>query len=324
MSRRPVIGIDLGATHMQVGVVDARNTLHARLGARTRAGEGCDAVIACILQCVHNVCARADMRFSRIGAVGIAAPGAIDIPRGVVIDAPNLGWRDVPLRDVLCERLKCPVIVDNDVNAAVWGEARLGAGRGHDDLLGVWVGTGVGGGLVLNGRLYHGPMFTAGEIGQTIIRPGGGTGSRTVEDFCSRTGMSRIIRRRLRRNRNSILHEMIDQETGITGSKQLAQAVRSKDALAIEVVDQAAFLLGVSIANWVTVLALKRVVIGGGVTEALGRGFLQRIRESFNQHVFPHSARLPHGCELVMTALKADAGLLGAAMLACEGIRSSH
>ncbi len=133
------------------------------------------------------------MGLDDISAIGVAAAGAIDIPRGVVLEAPNLGWHDVPLRDLLAGKLGRPVALDNDVNGAVWGEYHLGAGRGHDDLLGVWVGTGVGGGLVLDGRLHHGQFFTAGEIGNTVMNPTGGPGERTVEDLCSRTAMKRVL-----------------------------------------------------------------------------------------------------------------------------------
>lgn len=316
----PVIGIDLGGTNMQIGVVDAENRIIGRVRQKTHASHGADAVIDRIVEGATDACAQAGLTLSDIGALGIAAPGAIDIPRGVVLEAPNLGWRDLPLRRILAERLSMPVAVDNDVNGAIWGEHMLGAGRGHDDLLGMWVGTGVGGGLVIGGRIYHGPMFTAGEVGQSIIDPFGAPGERTVEDNCSRTGLSRYIGRRLVKYPDSILYTLVKRksnQTGdiVVGSSELAHAVNADDPLTCEAVERAAFLLGVAAANWVTVLSLARIIIGGGVTEALGDPFLQRIRESFEQHVFPQAARR---CEITMTQLAHDSGLLGAALLAHE------
>lgn len=315
-----VIGIDLGGTNMQIGVVDAANRIISRVQQKTHASQGADAVIDRIIEGAANACTQAGLALSDISALGIAAPGAIDIPRGVVLEAPNLGWYDLPLRSILMKRLAMPVAVDNDVNGAIWGEHTLGAGQGHDDLLGMWVGTGVGGGLIIGGRIYHGPMFTAGEVGQSIIDPFGAPGERTVEDNCSRTGLSRYIGRRLPQYPDSILHALAERKSDqpgdiVVGSAKLAQAVTANDRLACEAVERAAFLLGVAAANWVTVLSLARIIIGGGVTEALGEPFLQRIRESFEQHVFPQSARR---CEIVMTQLAHDSGLLGAALLAQE------
>lgn len=309
----PVVGIDLGGTNMQLGIVGDQHRIIARAKRKTQAERGQDAVIRRILTAVEELCDKAAIDMGTLQAVGIAAPGAIDIPNGIVLEAPNLGWRDTPLRDLLHEALGCPIAVDNDVNGAIWGEHHLGAARGQDNVLGVWVGTGVGGGLILGGRLYHGDFFTAGEIGQTVIEPEGEPGARTLEDYASRTGMSRIIIKRLPRRKKSMLHDLIDRERGVAGSSKLAKAFNAKDPLAVEVVEHAARVLGIAIANMVTVLSLNRVVIGGGVTEALGQPFIDLIRASFDRDVFPDRCR---ACELVMTELADDAGLLGAAILA--------
>jgi glucokinase len=316
MSGAIVAGIDLGGTNMQVALVSDRHAIIARRHEKTQADEGCESVIAKMVALLMAACDEVGIAMSDLDAVGIAAPGAIDIPNGVVLEAPNLGWTNVPLRDVFHKAVRCPVIVDNDVNGAVWGEYRLGAGRGHDDLIGVWVGTGVGGGLVLGGRLHHGTFFTAGEIGQTVIMIDGETGSRTVEDHCSRTGMARIVAQQLNDYPESRLQHEADPQgfetLGFVGA-ELVRAYEAGDELAASVIQRAAELLGIAIANWVTVLAPGRVVIGGGVTEALGQPFIDRIRASFVRDVFPARCR---DCDLVMTELAGDAGLLGAAMLA--------
>lgn len=310
-----VIGIDLGGTNMQFGVVNAGNEIIGRAKKKTKAAEGFDRVVDRLVEGATDAAREAGVDLQDIAAVGIASAGAIDAPNGVVLDSPNLGWRDVPFRDILRKRFNRPVVLENDVNGAVWGEYQLGAGKGGGDVLGVWVGTGVGGGLVLNGRIYHGSFFTAGEIGHTIIDPHAPPGLAKLEEQCSRTGMSRLILARLHFYADSMLHESVDRRSGITGSKMLARAYEAKDALTVDVVHRAADLLGQSIANWVTVLALETVIIGGGVSEALGKPYLQRIRASFEKWVFPDRCRQ---AKLIPTMLLDDAGLLGAALLARE------
>jgi glucokinase len=320
MSGSIVAGIDLGGTNMQVALVGDRNGIIARHHERTLPEDGREAVIARLVSSLTKVCADVGITTSELSAVGIAAPGAIDTPNGIVLEAPNLQWENVRLRDVFHQAVGCPVVVDNDVNSAAWGEYRLGAGRGHDNFIGVWVGTGVGGGLVLNGQLHHGTLFTAGEIGQTIILPDGEEGFRTVEDYCSRSGMARIIERELPKYPKSVFHSRAKAQgfpsLGLI-AQELINAYEAGDPLAQSVIHRAAELLGIAIANWVTVLAPGRVVIGGGVTESLGQPFIDRIRISFERDVFPARSR---ACELVMTELAGDAGLLGAAMLARDHV----
>lgn len=314
-SRPLVVGIDLGGTNMQIGVVDRSFAIIGRCKRKTKSVQGRDAVIDRLVEGVRRACEEAGIVVGDLGAVGIGAPGAIDIPHGVVLDAPNLQWKDAPLQQLLEERLGCPVVVDNDVNVAIWGEAKLGAGRGRGDMLGVWCGTGVGGGLVLNGRIWHGAFFTAGEIGQTIITPDGPPGMTTVEHHCSRTGLSHILTGLLRTDRTSMLHSLIESNDGVIGSKILADAVAAGDSLACRVVEHASELLGIAIANWITVLAIDTVILGGGVTEALGQPFVDKVKASFVKHVFPARCR---ECLIVPSQLMDDAGLLGAALLAAD------
>ena len=321
----PVIGVDLGGTNMQVAVVefqDSGHVIHGRHWCETGASAGAEAVMDRMVEGVEAACTEAGVGRERIAAVGIAAAGAVDINTGTVLDAPNLEWEDVPLRDSMAQRLNMRVIVDNDVNAAVWAEHQLGAGRGHAELLGVWVGTGVGGGLVIGNRLYHGPNFTAGEIGHTILLPDERPGCRTVEDLSSRSGMSRLIDRKLHQFPKSLLHERseVDDELEPITMRMLVEALEQDDALVKRTVHRGAKMLGVAIANWVTALSLECVVLGGGVVEAFGRPYLARIGASFNTSVFPDRLKQ---CKLVMTELAGDAGTLGAGLLAAERGASS-
>lgn len=318
---RPVVGVDLGGTHMQFGVVDRNHAIIGRARAKTDSAEGSEAVIARLVAGVHEACRDASLAITDIAAVGVASAGAIDTPRGLIVESPNLRWYDLPLRDILADKLNTPVALTNDVNGAVWGEYHLGAGKpppgskSAGDVFGLWIGTGVGGGLVIHGRIYDGDRYTAGEIGHTIMEPDAPRGRRTVEDLCSRSGMSRTIREALPRYPDSMLAELIDAETGIVSSRALAQAAAAGDELAILVANRSAHLVGITLANVVTLLAMDCVIVGGGITEAMGEPFLQRIRASFDEHVFPARNK---ACRIVPTQLADNAGLLGAALLAQE------
>ena len=208
------------------------------------------------------------------------------------------------------------VALDNDVNVAAWGEAQLGAARGRANTLAVWVGTGVGAGLVLDGRLWRGPRHTAGEIGHVVLFPGGQPGFMTVEDVCSRTGIVNALRRLLPMYPDSALHKLIAEraDAGSIGSSTLARAYEKDDELTRRVIDKSAEFLGVAIANIVTMLSIDCVVLGGGVTEALGGAYVARVTKSFERSVFPAVLRKT---DIVASTLKDDAGVYGAAMLVC-------
>ena len=307
-----VIGIDLGGTHLQAGVVDETNTIVAEHRTTTRADRGPIAILDRIAEAAGEAASKVGCGVAELAAIGVAVPGAIDMTNGVVLDSPNLGWDDMPVRDELRARLGCPVVLDNDVNAAAWGEWTVGAARGRGDMLAVWVGTGVGGGLVIDGKLYHGTRQTAGEIGQTVVLPDAPRGFRIVEDLCSRNGMSRCIARDLGQYPDTSLHGVLKSNEGLVPSAALAAAVQAGDPLTVRTVDRAAHLLGVAIANRVTMLSLDAVVVGGGITESLGASFIDKIRASYDDAVFPDELR---SVPLLMTELTNNAGLLGAAMM---------
>ncbi|MEM1330437.1 MAG: ROK family protein [Planctomycetota bacterium] len=322
----PYVGIDLGGTNMQIGVVspEARDASpedehHAlmlgRAKLKTKAETGRDAVIDRLCKGIEEACADAGHMLSELAGVGIGAPGAIDIEQGVVLEAVNLRWNDVRLADLLSERLGVPVVVDNDVNVAVYGEDKLGAGAGASDLLGVWVGTGVGGGLMLNGKLFYGKHSTAGEIGHMHAVPTALLGQRSLEHNCSRTALTERLRQLIRANRPSIISELVEGNLDKIKSRVIADAYNQGDELTREVVDESADLMGSMVGGIVTLLSLDRVVMGGGLTEALGEAYVSRIRDRARAVAFPDRLK---GLSVVATQLEDDAGLLGAALLAMD------
>lgn len=314
----PIIGIDLGGTNMQVGVIpggpDADKTeLLGRNRSKTKSEQGLDAILGRIVQTVHDACDDAGIKLTEARGVGIGAPGAIEPISGTVIEAPNLRWSNTPLASMLNERLGIPVIVDNDVNSAAWGEYVAGAGRGCTEMIAAWMGTGIGGGLVLRGELYYGHFMTAGELGHMQILPNNPPGSRKVEHLCSRTAIVDDIIKLVRAHNESIILELAGNNPDKIKSKIVAKAYAEGDALTREVVDSAADLLGAQLAGTVTLLSLERIVIGGGLAEAMGEDIVGAIRKSVRARVFPAKCR---AVEVVCTELLDDAGLIGAALLA--------
>jgi glucokinase len=317
------IGIDLGGTNMSVGVVDRRGRVLARAKKKTKAQEGRDVVIDRLVMTMEAACEAGNVKLADIRTVGIGAPGPVDSERGVVITAGNLGWKNVPLGEILRKRLGIPVTVDNDANVAAWGEATVGAGEGCESLLAVWVGTGVGAGIVMGGKIWRGDLFTAGEFGHVIMYSNGQPGSRKVEEFCSRTGIVRSLRTLAGLNPESLFHKILarheaDGKSGPLGSSGIAECYNANDPLVREVVDSSAELLGIGIANWITMASMRTVILGGGITEALGKPYADRVEDSIRRHVFP-SAIAPK-VSVRVTKLKDDAGVLGAAMLAWDAL----
>ncbi len=313
-----VLGIDLGGTKMHVGVVDPRGRVLGECRRKTRGGEGLAAVIDRIVESCERACHEAKADLAGVAAVGIGAPSAIDSTGSIVLAAVNLGWKEVPLRELLQKRLRRPVVLDNDVNAAAYGESRLGAAREISDLLAVWVGTGVGGGLVIDGRIHRGCFGTAGEIGQMLLDPTAPLGQRSVEEVCSRRGIVHSLRRALAGRSDLPLAQRLQEspERSI-GSRSVAEAFESGDPTVRAVIEHAADRLGTVLANLATVLSPEAVVVGGGLSDALGRPWIARIRAAFLRSVFPEAMRR---CKVLPSSLGDRAGLLGAALLARDSI----
>lgn len=311
-----VVGVDLGGTNMQIGVVDAHNRVIGQARLKTQAHEGVEAVIHRLCDGIQSACAGAGLKVRDLGGVGIGAPSPIDASCRIILNAVNLRWRDVHLADLVMERLGgVPATLDNDVNVAVWGEFNLGAGRGYHNVLGIWVGTGIGGGLVLDSHLHHGTFGTAGEIGQGVILPNGGPASEKLEDHASRSAMERRAVHLLRANEPSTMREMVEGRFDDVRIHHLAQALEQGDGLALRVAGHSAHLVGIAAANAATLLSLDCIVLGGGGAEALGEWYLQHVRRAFDEAVFPETLRR---CAVVATKLRDNAGLLGAALLARE------
>lgn len=313
---RPLIGVDIGGTAIKTAVCDRRGRVLGRGKVKTAADEGTKEILKRIDRSITEACAQAGIELTQAACAGIAAPGAVDPRKGIVLEAVNLGWQDFHLQEVMEGRLQIPVAIENDVTAATYGENRFGAGEQARHLLGVWLGTGIGGGLILDGKIYHGHFSTAGEIGRGYVLPWAPPGSGSLDQVCSRTGVAETIRRLIKSGRVSRITELCGDPVKIS-SKDIARALELGDELVGEVVEHAAVVLGTALGGLVTFLSLGRIVIGGGFAEALGEPFLDAIRRAVRKTAFPDRCK---EVRIIASRLGDDAGPIGAAIAANERI----
>lgn len=304
-----VVGVDLGGTKILARVVDP-GTGEARGRVKNLTPAGPQAVLDCLVATVEEL-----PGWEEAAGIGVGVPGFVD-RAGVVTHCPNIpGWTEpVPVATELTSRLGRPVVVANDVDCGAVAEHRLGAGRGIDDLLAVFVGTGVGGGLIIDDRLVTGDRGMVGEIGHVTVEPGGrmcGCGGRGhLEAYAGRAGMDREARRRHERSPEPLVELAGD---GTIRSRHLARGLADGDPLTVELMAEAADALALAIGNAATLLDLPRVVLGGGVVDKLGEPFLDQIRAS--DRFGGLGADL---VELVLADRLDDAGAVGAAMVAAD------
>jgi glucokinase len=296
---------------------------------KTHAEEGASAVLDRIVKTIKDAVHEAGARVKDVRAVGIGAPGPLNPKTGVILHAPNLGptWNELPIAAHLSDRLGCPVYLGNDVNMGAVGEHVLGAGKGYNHLVAIFVGTGIGGGIILNGQLYRGVRYTAGEVGHVVLVAGGplcGCGKQgCAEALASRTAMERDIRARITAGRESVVLALLEEKGGsLMSSSIIAAALERDDEVVREVLLQAEYYMGLLVANIVNMLDPEVVVLGGGVVERLGERYLEPVRETAEQYYLNQQDKKK--VHIVATELRGYAGVLGAAMMANRIWKREH
>jgi glucokinase len=283
-------GVDVGGTKIQAVVTGRGGKVVGQARRNTPTG-GPEAVAHDVALTVTEAATSAGVRVRELLRVGVGAPGAVDGANGTVNQVPNIeGWdAPFPLGTVLTERLGVPVYVGNDVSVAVDAERRYGAGRGARSFLGVFWGTGVGGGLVLDGRLIQG-RGSAGEIGHVCVKPGGrrcNCGLRgCVEAYAGRGALEQRARREARKRKTVLLDLQAKRGRDSLTSGIWLRALEARDAVATELLEEAVGALGVAIGSAVTLLDVELVVMGGGLGERLGASWLRRIEKAARRHTF--------------------------------------
>ena len=316
-----LLGVDLGGTKILAGVFDAKFDLKGTAKLSTKADRGVEAVIDRIARCINEAVDECDLSLKQIRGVGIGAPGAVDSDSGRVIFAPNLpGWKDIPLKKELEKRLGVPVFTGNDCNVCTLGTFDREYKAKPKNLIGVFIGTGIGGGLVINGDLYAGHNLTAGEIGHMVIEVNGpkcGCGNRgCLEALASRTAIFRKIQSGVKDGQKTILTDMLGPDLADMRSGDLRKAIRKGDKFVEKVVEEAAEYAGIGVANLINILNPEIVVVGGGVIEALENEVMPALLKAVKEHVMPGTM---DGIKIEASKLGDHAGITGAAVLARRG-----
>ncbi|MCU0649497.1 MAG: ROK family protein [Gemmatimonadaceae bacterium] len=314
---RWVVGVDLGGTNLVVATMttDGRRTAGLQTGL-TRAEEGADAVVAriaaMISASIDETCRTEGVTRDAILGVGVGSPGPLDRAKGIVIVTPNLGWRDFPLRDRVAAAVQLPATLDNDANCATLGEWWIGAARGARHVVGITIGTGIGGGLVLDGKLFHGASDVAGEIGHTTVDV---TGRRCkcgnygcIEAYASAPAIAERAREALQHEEHSSIADLVGGDLSKITARTVYDAAKTGDAVALEIVREAAKFLGAGLANLLNIFNPDCVVIAGGVTAA-GDTLFEPLRVEVRRRAFKPAVE---ACRIVAGTLPGTAGVAGA------------
>jgi glucokinase len=318
-----VVGIDLGGTKILAAVVDGEGRILGQAKRKTKAETGVESVVTRIVETLDEAVINAKLTRKEIQAIGIGAPGPVDTRTGVIATAPNLpGWSNVPLGELMQTQAGIPAAIDNDVNVGALGEFTYGAGRGTSDMVSLFVGTGIGGGIILNGQLRTGARGAAGEIGHMIVLADGpycGCGNRgCIEALASRTAIVESLQRAVAAGRQSSLASLLAEGGQRLSSGGLAEAWRAGDPLTVEVLGRVQHYLGLHVASIVNLLDPEIIVFGGGVIEALGEAFVAPIRPIAYQNFLQR--RDADRVRIVVSQLGDNAGILGAAVLARQRV----
>lgn len=317
MIEKWLVGVDLGGTTTKIAFLSKYGELLHKWEIPTDKSENGKNIIVNIAKAIDQKLEELDQSRDKLVGIGMGAPGPVDTAKGIIYEAVNLGWENnTPLKDLLEVETGLHAVIDNDANCAALGEMWKGAGDGAKDIVCVTLGTGVGGGVITNGDIVHGVKGAGGEIGHITVVPEGGyqcncgkTGC--LETVASATGVVRLANEKLNATEQESTLRALRDSHGSISAKDIFDAARDQDGLALAVIDQLAFYLGLSLANLGNGLNPEKIVIGGGVSKA-GDILLQPVVKFFKQFSFPTVRTSTH---LSIATLGNDAGVIGAAWL---------
>ena len=311
-------GIDFGGMSAKAGLFDSEGNMIAKDTVKTSREEGYLTTVVKMAQLVRGLSERYG-GMSEVGAVGIGSPGVIDGASGVVVRWSNYDWRDMPLGPDLAVKLGVPVYVANDANAAALGEAKFGAGKSYEDSILITLGTGVGSGIVLNGKLYEGNEGAGAELGHEVIRFGGekcACGRQgCFEAYASATALIKQTQRAMEKDRQSTLWQLCNGDINNVNGKTAFDGAQSGDKTAKRVVNNYLRYLSEGIANIANTFRPEVILIGGGIS-AQGETLTKPLQKRLDKLMLGHGKYAP--VKILAASLGNDAGLVGAAMLAKE------
>jgi len=323
MDKKYAIGIDLGGTFIKGGVVDLEGNVVFRTSIDTKAEEGPDAVLERMAALSRLSAEGAGIGWDQVKCVGVGSPGPLNTRKGIVYTAPNLpGWDNVPVSDVLREKLGCPVTLENDANAAAYAENWVGAGKEASSMIMLTLGTGIGGGIVLDGNVWHGRDDAAGELGHMSINYDGPLcncgGYGCIEAYASAPATVRRALNGIEEGRQTSLAGIVKAGEELT-AKAIYDAAVAGDALALETIHETGRLLGIAAANLVNIFNPELIVFFGGLANA-GEMIFGPVRDEVRGRALKPASET---VKIVAAELGGDAGIIGAAGCALRRLETS-
>lgn len=307
------LGIDLGGTNIAAGVVDEEYKIIAKAKTSTLRHRTAEEIVNSMADVAREAVKEADLSLEDIESIGVGSPGTVDSDRGIIVYANNIGFLNTPVGDMLFEKLGRPVYVENDANAAAYGEFVAGSAKDANSAVCITLGTGVGGGIIIDGKIYSGFNYAGAELGHTVIEVDGAEctcGRRgCFEAYSSATGLIRMTKEAMDAHPESKMHEMMGDHI----SGRLAfNAMRANDSAAAGVVEKYIKYLAAGITNVINIFQPEVLCIGGGVCNE-GSALLDPLKKIISQEVY--TRRSDKNTEIVIASLGNDAGIIGAAFL---------
>lgn len=289
------IGIDLGGTKMYAAVCDSEFEILGRKRKSTKGHQGAEAGVDRVIQTIQQAVEDADVSMERIAGIGFAAPGPLDLIDGVILETPNLGWRNVPICKLLKKAFGCPVTLLNDVDAGVYGEYRFGIAQNAASVVGLFPGTGIGGGFVRNGEILSGSRYSCFEVGHIRVHPDGplcGCGRRgCLEAVASRLAIASACAKAVYRGQAPRLKVIAGSDLSDIRSGALKQAIREGDSVVEQIVRDAARQLGTAAGSIVNLLHPDIILLGGGLVEALPELYVKEVQRAADDQIMPSFRR---------------------------------
>jgi len=309
------VGIDLGGTNIKIGCFDSQIRLLCKTAISTEADMGAETVVDRVGWTTEKLLDDNGLSIEKVEAIGIGAPGPSKLDEGIIIASPNIpSFKNVPLRKMISDRFGKPAILENDANAACWGEYVLGAGKGVEDMVFFTLGTGIGGGVIIDGKLVHGFTDNGAELGHIIIYPDGrkcGCGQRgCVEAYASADSTAKRATEAIRAGEQSSLKKVLE-EKGQISCQDVYEHLAAGDKLAKKITEETAKALAIVSVNMLHVTEPQRIVFAGGMIAA-GDALLNRIKYYFNEQIW---SLKKEPVEITFATLGEDAGIVGAAAL---------
>ncbi len=313
------IGFDLGGTKMLACVVDKDFNIVAKYKKKTKAEKGQEEGLKRTQKCIDSALEEADVKPEELLGIGFGLPGVLDLKKGRIVRLMNVGWTDVPMCEHFGKIYDCPVAIDNDVNTGTFGEFRLGAGKGQSDVVGIFPGTGIGGGIVIDGKLLHGITGGAAEIGHLVFDPNGapcGCGNRgCYETVASRVAVASQAAGAVFRGKAPALQDIAGADVTNIKSGALAESIEKGDKAIEEIVRSAAYKVGLLACDMINTFSPGMIILGGGLVEAMEKIFVEECKRAVSKHAI---AELREPVKIKAAKLGDYAVALGGACLAAD------